>query len=568
MSLLINPNKYTTEWTDRKTYEIMANTIAFFEKKGLADIKKDDEGMQYNDEFVRFLRDKNILSILLTPLDYGQHDSRFDLSRVCHFSEILGFYGISYMHPYHVTILGLSSIWMGKNEYLKNKAARLLKEGAFLGFGLSEKNHGADLYSNEMKLTPLADGTYKADGRKYYIGNADIAELMAVHGRFSDNDEHVLFAVNTQHQNYILVKRITTSGIRSGYIGEFELADYPITKEDIISCGYHAWNSLFASVNIGKFQPAFSSIGLCTHSLYEAMNHAANRILYDKPVTQLAHIKKMFIESYARLNAMKLYALRSLDYFRSASEADRRYLLFNPIQKTKVSMEGVRVMELILDIVAAKGFEKETFMEMAIREIGMLPRLEGTPYVNNLLVIKFLKNYFFNYREYPLVPKRDDPGDDVYIFQQVMGDFSQVQFPDYRFAYEGMSLSNVTIFKTQVELFREMISDALPNPLQRTSREYLFSLCDMFTLIVYAQLILESCKNYEVNEILIEQIFNFLIRDFSHYALSQMMDTNNTDLQEKYLRKMIKIPCNDQEREARFWREHVETLNGAYAMNA
>jgi len=187
-----------------------------------------------------------------------------------------------------------------------------------------------------------------------------LTSLISAHGRFTDNDEHVLFTVNTQHHHYKLVKRINTSGIRNGYPGELELVDYPITKKDFISSGHHAWNSFFPSINIGKVQPAFCSIGLCTHSLYEAMNHAANRILYGKPVTNFAHIKKMFAESYVRLNAMKLYALRSLDYFRSASNEVRRYLLFNPIQKTKVSIEGVRVMDMILDIVAARGFEKDT----------------------------------------------------------------------------------------------------------------------------------------------------------------------------------------------------------------
>ena len=37
---------------------------------------------------------------------------------------------------------------------------------------------------------------------------------------------------------------------------------------------------------------------------------------------------------------MKLYALRSRDYFRSMSEEDRRDLLFNPIQKMKVTTQG------------------------------------------------------------------------------------------------------------------------------------------------------------------------------------------------------------------------------------
>ena len=37
--------------------------------------------------------------------------------------------------------------------------------------------------------------------------------------------------------------------------------------------------------------------------------------------------------AYARLTAMKLYAYRAMDYLQAASADDRRYLLFNAVQK-------------------------------------------------------------------------------------------------------------------------------------------------------------------------------------------------------------------------------------------
>ena len=421
MSLLINPKTYHQKWPDQKTQDIMEKTITFFERKGLRSIKEDDQDIRWYDDYIRFLKEKEVFATLLTPSGYGDPDSRFDLSRVCQFNEILGFYGNSFQYAYQVSILGLGPIWMGNNEAVKHKAARLLKEGGIFAFGLSEKDHGADLYSNEMKLHPQANGTYKADGSKYYIGNANRAALVSVQGRYTDKDEYVFFVVESGHHNYKLVKKIETSGNRNGYVGEFELVDYPIAPEDILSSGQLAWDSSLSTVNIGKFQLGFCAVGICTHSFYEAINHASNRILYGKPVTAFPHIRKFFIDSYVRLHAMKLYALRSLDYFRSSSNEDRRYLLFNPIQKTKVAQEGVKVMDMILDIVTAKGFEQDTYIEGAIREIGMLPRLEGTAHVNIGLVIKFLQNYLFNPIDYPVIPKRDDPGDDAYIFKQTHG---------------------------------------------------------------------------------------------------------------------------------------------------
>ena len=60
---------------------------------------------------------------------------------------------------------------MGDNEEAKKRTARLLAEGGVFAFGLSEKTHGADLYSTEMTLTPQGDGSWLPNGSKYYIGN-------------------------------------------------------------------------------------------------------------------------------------------------------------------------------------------------------------------------------------------------------------------------------------------------------------------------------------------------------------------------------------------------------------
>ena len=115
---------------------------------------------------------------------------------------------------------------------------------------------------------------------------------------------------------------------------------------------------------------------------------------------------------------MKLFALRASDYFRSASREDRRYLLFNPVVKMKVTTEGEKVIDLLWDVIAAKGFEKDTYFEMAARDIRALPKLEGTVHVNIALIVKFMKNYFFAPAPFPPVPRRDDAADDAFLWDQ------------------------------------------------------------------------------------------------------------------------------------------------------
>jgi len=565
--LFLNPGKYQREFPDKKSRDLMLNTIDFFERKGLKGIKEDDHACRWYEDFLQFIEDDQIFATLLTPEGYGDPDARFDLSRICEFTEISAFYSLAFQYCFQVSILGLGPIWMGSNEAIKHKTGQLLKQGGIFAFGMSERKHGADLYSNEMKLNLQPDGTYLATGEKYYIGNANEAALVSVFAKHADTGEFVFFVVDPKHDNYQLVKKIRTSGVRPAYVGEFSITNYPISKDDILSEGPLAWDSSLSTINIGKFQLGFASVGICQHAFYEALDHAANRILYGKNVTDFSHVKKLFTESYARIIAMKLFALRAVDYFRSSSEEDRRYLLFNPIQKMKVTTQGMKVIDMLLDVVAAKGFEQDTYFELAIRDIGMIPRLEGTTHVNMALVIKFMANYFFNNVDYPEVPMRLDAQDDSNLFRQTTGKLAQVKYPDYRKAYEGKNLPNVNVFLELAGLFRELLATAPPTEDQRKNVDYMLHLGEMFTMIVYAQLVLENARLYKVDNDLINHIFSFMISDYAQYALAHSSNFVNTPAQEELLIRMLKKPVLDPAQSERLWQEQVFSLLGQYRMS-
>jgi acyl-CoA dehydrogenase len=563
--LLFHPHRWQTGHNDPVSCRLVEKTVAFFENKGLKQIKEDDQAMTWYEDFLEFIKQEKVFATLLTPAGYGGGAARWDMSRIAPFNEVLAFYGLCYWYAWQVTILGLGPIWMGSNEAVKQRATQLLENGEVFAFGLSEKEHGADLYASEMMLHPQPNGSFLARGSKYYIGNGNCAALIATFGKLADSGEYVFFVVSSDHPNYECVKKIDTSGVRQAYVAEFSLHDYPISREDILSVGKPAWDSSLNSVNIGKFELGFAALGIATHCFYEALNHAAKRSLYGHFVTDFPHVRKSFSEAYARLHAAKLFSLRAGDYLRSASDADRRYLLFNPIVKMKVTSQGEKVVALLHNIIAAKGFEQDTYFEMAIRDIGMLPKLEGTEHVNMALNVKFIRHYFFGPVDYPEIPRRDDPADDAYLFRQVTGGLAQIRFPDYRLAYRGVTSPNVQIFRDQVELFRQLLSTAPPTTEQLQNIDYMLAAGELFTLIVYAQLVLENSRIYQLDETLLEQIFDFLIRDYAGFALQMILNHHNQAQQEELFRRMLKKPVQNQSASEQIWQQ-VSALAECYRM--
>ena len=564
--ILLNPKKYSREVSDDRSREVMQKTIAFFEDRGLAKLKEDFHERTWYADFIQFMAEEKILATMMINADNGDEQNRWDTSRVCEFAEILGFYGLCYWYVYQVSVLGIGPIWMSQNPAMKKLAARYLEEGEIFAFGLSEKEHGADIYSSDMVVTPLGDGRYSATGGKYYIGNANEARMVSTFGRMAETGEYLFFVADSQQENYHLVKNVVNS---QSYVAEFELKDYEITDEQILARGDEAWNAALNTVNVGKFNLGWASIGMCTHAFYEAMDHAAGRRLYNMQVTDFPHVKRLFTDAWARLVAMRLFALRASDYFRCASADDRRYLLYNPIVKMKVTTQGEDVINLLWDVIAAKGFEKDMSFEMMAIDIRGLPKLEGTVHVNMALIIKFMANYFFAPMEYQEIPQRLDDADDTFLFEQGPArGLSKIRFHDYSAAYDSYDFPNLAVFKEQIALFKEALVRAPASKEQSKDIDFLLTVGELFTLVVYGQLILENAKIYDVPVEVLDQIFDFMVRDFSRYALDFHNKPSSTDAQMEYARMMIRKPIVDEARYQKVWEEQVYALKGEYEMNA
>jgi acyl-CoA dehydrogenase len=253
---------------------------------------------------------------------------------------------------------------------------------------------------------------------------------------------------------------------------------------------------------------------------------------------------------------------------RAASADDRRYLLYNPMVKMKVTTQGEAVINLLWDAIAAKGFEKDMYFSQAAVDIRALPKLEGTVHVNIALIAKFMPNFFFNPADYPEIGRQDHDRNDDFLFNQGSArGLGQIQFHDYRRAFDGVDLPNVRVFAEQAEAFRELLAAAPPGPDQMKDVDFLLAGGEIFALVVYAQLILENARVYDVDDDLLDQIFEFMVRDVSECALQLLGQPSSNDEQIARCREMMRKPLHDAARYERVWTRHVEPLDGAYAMS-
>jgi acyl-CoA dehydrogenase len=226
------------------------------------------------------------------------------------------------------------------------------------------------------------------------------------------------------------------------------------------------------------------------------------------------------------------------------------------------------VIDELWDVMAAKGFERDMFFEMAARDIRGLPKLEGTVHVNMALVLKFMAGYLFNADADldPAAPQLE-PGDDEFLFRQGPArGLSKIRFGDWRAAYEPFAaVPNVARFAELAESFKQLLVDAAPDGDQQKDLDYLLTLGELFTLIPYGQLICEQAALTELPPDTLDQIFDVLIRDFSAYATQLHGKASATGAQAEWARGAITRPVVDADRFESVW-EKVRGLAGGYEM--
>ena len=208
----------------------------------------------------------------------------------------------------------------------------------------------------------------------------------------------------------------------------------------MLHTGVEAFEAALNTINVGKFNLGFCSIGMAEHCFYETVTQAEDRVLFGKRVTEFGQVRRILSEAYARLLAAKLYGARAVDYVRSASREDRRYLLYTPINKMQVTIEGERIVRLLAEVISAKGFERDSYFESAKNIVDGLPKLEGTVHVNRALTLKFLPAYLFGEAPLEAPPARRDAADDAFLFDQgPTRGLSKITFPDWRPVFDAFA---------------------------------------------------------------------------------------------------------------------------------
>jgi acyl-CoA dehydrogenase len=187
---------------------------------------------------------------------------------------------------------------------------------------------------------------------------------------------------------------------------------------------------------------------------------------------------------------------------------------------------------------------------MALRDIQLIPGLEGSTHLNLKLAAQFATRYFHGAGAGLVTPSSLSAGDaapqeNPYLMSARTGPMNTIDFPHCLAAYRAhRTLPNVRHFIRQATAFRRFIrrGQAWRNGGVTADLEITLLVGQCLATIAYAQLIAEATTTFATPPPLASAMFDLLVADLSACALALASLPQIAAADRLLLRRIVAIP--------------------------
>ena len=181
----------------------------------------------------------------------------------------------------------------GTEKQKKTFLPPIIKGDKIICIAATEPAGGSDLASIATIAVPVKGG-YVIQGRKVYITNGGVADLVAVVAK--TGERAVILLVEKGTPGFTVAGRENQMGFKSVHISELTFSDCKVPAENLI--GKEGAGLAIAMSSFIVARPSIGAIGLgIARGAFDiALKFAKERVLYGKPISKLQNIQFMLAE--------------------------------------------------------------------------------------------------------------------------------------------------------------------------------------------------------------------------------------------------------------------------------
>jgi acyl-CoA dehydrogenase family member 9 len=334
-----------------------------------------EEKRWIGDKLVRELGERGLCG-LYVPEEYGgQGLSQTGYARVFEaFTQIDG--TLSIVMGVHQSI-GFKGIAMFGTDEQKQRFLPDLAAGRKLaGFALTEPNAGSDAYNIESRAVLEADGSWRLNGEKRFIGNGGKGSVFTTFARceVDGKDRHIALIVEKGMKGFEVGERYDTMGLRGNDLRRLYFRDVKVPAENVLGEPGEGFRIAMEILNNGRIGLGTGSVGAAKGLLDRIMDHVKERHQFGGPLADLELVQDKigWMVSY-------LFGLESMAYL-TCGLVDRDvsdYSLESAVCKVSGTEFLWYAANRVLQLKGGEGYLRDQPYERVLRDIRIFPIFEG-----------------------------------------------------------------------------------------------------------------------------------------------------------------------------------------------
>jgi acyl-CoA dehydrogenase len=281
--------------------------------------RQKDKKPEYPWEFVQAFADAGWLGVMV-PEEYGGLGLGLTEAAVMLHEVANSGAGMSGASAVHFYIFPPGPVLRHGSEEMKRKYLPQLAQGKLLmAFGVTEPTAGVDTSRITTRATKTADG-WLVNGQKVWTTNAQNANRILLLARTSARDDEkplegmTLFFTDFDRKA-ITVREIEKLGRAAVDSNEIFIDDLEIPDEDVVGEVGQGFRYLLDGLNPERIVVAMEQVGLGRAALDLATRYANDRVVFDRPIGKNQAVAHPLADSWMRLYAAELVAMRAADLF-------------------------------------------------------------------------------------------------------------------------------------------------------------------------------------------------------------------------------------------------------------
>ncbi|MGY1710765.1 acyl-CoA dehydrogenase family protein [Geodermatophilus sp. SYSU D00758] len=278
------------------------------------------------------------------------------------------------------SFLAMQSIALLGDEEQRERWLPAMARMELIGaFGLTEPQHGSDAVALETSARRDGDG-YVLDGRKKWIGNGSIADLVIIWARGEDGAVGG-YVVEKGTPGFSATVMTGKTALRAVWQAELTLDGVRVPAENrLANCA--SFKDVSQVLDRTRYTVAWRALGLATASYELALAHALRREQFGQPIAGYQLVQEKLARMLADITTMQLMCWR----LSTLADAGRMTPAMASLAKRHCAARARAVVAEARDVLGGDGILLEHHVARHHADIEAIYTFEGTDSVQALIV--------------------------------------------------------------------------------------------------------------------------------------------------------------------------------------